>query len=280
MRKQFIIAGTAVAMLVAPSIASASVTYDPATGTGFVGKGDVQSAYGINNGTLQDALKKDPQAVKFKYNQPAQQTVSENASQVGTQSVETTIRRHVECIVVTGGIKNRVEHDRYGARYGIRFGTRSGSREGIRSGTISGSVLSTINGDPRQVKGQNQFTGFNLTGKSAGTFTPQGDINWGDTTFGEFEFSAPVMSDIEWGGWGENSDPTENPASCLSGNSNVEDLVDTTTESAPAFGDTVLGSIDYSNRTYGETTVTGLGSMLASFNGSDFRTIWPTIVTA
>src|SRR5215204_6817953 len=34
--------------------AFAAVTFDPATGTGFVGKGDVQTALGYNNKQLQD----------------------------------------------------------------------------------------------------------------------------------------------------------------------------------------------------------------------------------
>lgn len=38
--------------LLAPS-ALAAVTFDPGTGTGFVGKGDVQLAYGWNNAALQ-----------------------------------------------------------------------------------------------------------------------------------------------------------------------------------------------------------------------------------
>src|SRR5215211_401993 len=42
------------AMLVASTAAVAAVTFDPATGTGFVGKGDVQLALGYNNKQLQD----------------------------------------------------------------------------------------------------------------------------------------------------------------------------------------------------------------------------------
>lgn len=37
----------------ASSVAMAEVTFDPATGTGFVGKGDVQSVFGWNNAMLQ-----------------------------------------------------------------------------------------------------------------------------------------------------------------------------------------------------------------------------------
>ena len=48
-------------LLVLP--AAASVTFDPATGTGFVGKGDVQSAFGWNNPQLQA----NAGAVAFRY---------------------------------------------------------------------------------------------------------------------------------------------------------------------------------------------------------------------
>jgi hypothetical protein len=43
--------------------AFASVTYDPSTGAGFVGKGDVQTAFGWNNATLQ----KNAGSVTFTY---------------------------------------------------------------------------------------------------------------------------------------------------------------------------------------------------------------------
>jgi hypothetical protein len=53
MRK--LIAGLAtVAVLAVVATAYASVTFDPETGTGFVGKGDVQTAFGWNNKALQD----------------------------------------------------------------------------------------------------------------------------------------------------------------------------------------------------------------------------------
>jgi hypothetical protein len=40
-------------MLTASAAVFASVTFDPVSGTGFVGKGDVQSAFGWNNAALQ-----------------------------------------------------------------------------------------------------------------------------------------------------------------------------------------------------------------------------------
>jgi hypothetical protein len=43
--------------------AAAIVTFDPTTGTGFVGKGDVQTAFGWNNAKMQ----REHEEIKFKY---------------------------------------------------------------------------------------------------------------------------------------------------------------------------------------------------------------------
>lgn len=56
MRKLYLAMGLAlVAMFVAAGTVFAAVTFDPATGTGFVGKGDVQTALNLNNAQLQSA---------------------------------------------------------------------------------------------------------------------------------------------------------------------------------------------------------------------------------
>jgi len=51
MRKLFAIGAV---MTFATAVASASVSFDPVSGTGFIGKGDVQLVYGWNNKQLQD----------------------------------------------------------------------------------------------------------------------------------------------------------------------------------------------------------------------------------
>jgi hypothetical protein len=54
MRIKHLLGGAIIAgSLIAATAASAAVTFDPATGTGFVGKGDVQLALGLNNAQLQ-----------------------------------------------------------------------------------------------------------------------------------------------------------------------------------------------------------------------------------
>ena len=47
------VAATVATLALGATAASASVNVDPATGSGFIGKGDVQLAYGWNNATLQ-----------------------------------------------------------------------------------------------------------------------------------------------------------------------------------------------------------------------------------
>ena len=68
MRKFAIAAAVAAATI--STAALALVTFDPATGTGFVGKGDVQLAFGWNNKQLQD----NAGGVGFVYNQTTSYT--------------------------------------------------------------------------------------------------------------------------------------------------------------------------------------------------------------
>jgi hypothetical protein len=62
MRKMLLAAAAATAMI--STAAYAAVTFDADTGTGFVGKGDVQLAFGWNNAALQ----KNAAGVTFVYN--------------------------------------------------------------------------------------------------------------------------------------------------------------------------------------------------------------------
>jgi hypothetical protein len=48
------VAALSLGLMVFTGAALAAVTFDPATGTGFVGKGDVQEVFGWNNKQLQD----------------------------------------------------------------------------------------------------------------------------------------------------------------------------------------------------------------------------------
>jgi hypothetical protein len=77
---------SAAALAVSAAAANASVTLDP-NGVGFVGKGDVQTAFGWNNAAIQKAVESGnitfttKQDAAQAYSQSAQQTASQSASQ-------------------------------------------------------------------------------------------------------------------------------------------------------------------------------------------------------
>ena len=283
--KRTIPAVVAVAALAVPAAANASVTYDSAMGKGFVGKGDVQNAFSAlkNNNAIQTVLIANPQAVTFSSSQAASQALSSTAEQsgtqrgiqTGTQSVAQSVsqpvdehyRQDVECETTNGRNKIHREGDRSGSRLGEREGTREGSRDasrganrsgtrtGSRTGSLVGSLKSDLNGDPRQTKGQNQFTGFDLNGFKVGpAFTASGAPVWGDASFGEWgsfgqwgsfgewgafgattygnvSYDDPTFDsqDIEWGSWvTDEGEGIGNPAVCLGGGQ-VTDLSNVTT---------------------------------------------------
>ena len=58
------LAGLSVAGLMLAGAASASTTFDPSSGNGFVGKGDVQQVFGLNNNQVQT----DANNIGFTYN--------------------------------------------------------------------------------------------------------------------------------------------------------------------------------------------------------------------
>jgi hypothetical protein len=119
--------GAAICLAIA-GIVLASVTFDPATGTGFVGKGDVQTALGLNNAQMQSLIQSG--GVSFTY-----------------QTVDTY---EVVNAWATGQIDNPVSLNYHTATV-----------------TTSVNVNSTVAFDPRKVNGQQQYTGFNLTGYGA-----------------------------------------------------------------------------------------------------------------
>lgn len=64
----------AVGLILTAPAAGAAVTFDPATGTGFVGKGDVQTALGWNNKALQTA--EAAGGIEFTYSAVTEQETS------------------------------------------------------------------------------------------------------------------------------------------------------------------------------------------------------------
>jgi hypothetical protein len=113
MQKRSVFAALA-AVAVTATAAYAIVTFDTATGTGFVGKGDVQLAFDWNN----KALQQNAAQVTFTYDDNVTYDILCEQQQTANQK---TFQR-------------------------------------------SQGINAVMDGDPRQVKGQKQFTGFILSG--------------------------------------------------------------------------------------------------------------------
>jgi len=233
--------GTTVAatLMLAPA-ASAAVTFNETNGTGFVGKGDVQVAFGWNNKQLQTNAKD----VSFSFTQDATQAVTQQASQTASQTTSQSFIYYVSCNTTEG----KKTFYREGNRSGVTTATREGSRVGERAGTLSGAIRSALDGDPRQTKGQNQFTGFILKGfAGTPTFTASGDPVYEEPTFGEWVWSTDTVEVDEWtSGWKSTGDGHGSPADCVDGEDSDSNIVERT-----EYGDVVEGPIEYGAVTYG-----------------------------
>jgi hypothetical protein len=252
MRKA-ILSAAMLAVLAVPSVASASVAVDSG-GYGFVGKGDVQVAFGWNNAALQ----KNASGVSFTSKQDATQALSQSATQVATMAVTQSVSRDVSCVTDTG----RKTFHRDGSRSGTRSGSRTGSRDGSRSGTLAGTIKSAIAYDARV---KNQITGFTLKGSGTPVFTASGSNEFGAWTFGAYSFGNASLGDIEWGGW--QSESGENPASCLESGNNelVTELSDVTTEGAVVDDAVTDGAITEGAIAYGAVTGTGAAQVYVNY---------------
>ena len=233
------IAVTAATLLLAPA-ASAAVTFSETNGTGFVGKGDVQVAFSWNNKQLQA----NATGVSFSFTQDATQAVTQTANQTASQTTSQSFTYYVSCNTAEG----KKTFYREGNRSGVTTATRDGQRVGERAGTLSGAISSALDGDPRQTKGQNQFTGFILKGfRGTQTFTASGDPVYQEPTFGEWVWSTDAVVMDEWtSGWKTTGEGQGSPADCVDGEDSDTNIVDET-----VYGAVVEGPIQYGDVTYG-----------------------------
>jgi hypothetical protein len=98
MKVSLAFAAAAASVALVASSASAAVVFDPATGEGFVGKGDVQDAFGWNNKQLQD----NADAVQFSVSSTVVTEVTwvcTNSNNEQTQDRERTTTTSVEGLV-------------------------------------------------------------------------------------------------------------------------------------------------------------------------------------
>ncbi|MGH1563006.1 hypothetical protein [Mumia sp. DW29H23] len=195
-------------------------------GKGFVGKGEVQSAYNLNNAAMQKAV--DAKAFTFKAEQPTVQELTQDVRQTGTQagtqdgtmaltqlasqSATQTVTQDLTCTFTNGSGTKTFHREgvrggertgaREGVRVGVREGVRAGERDGVRTGVQSGKQVGSLASDLNVTdKKTGQYTGFNLKGftgtTSYSTVGPQvweapelGAWEFGDYHFGAYEFGA------------------------------------------------------------------------------------------
>ena len=255
--------GTTVAatLMLAPA-ASAAVTFNETNGTGFVGKGDVQVAFGWNNKQLQT----NATGVSFSFTQDATQAVTQAASQTASQTTSQSFTTYVSCNTAEG----KKTFYREGNRSGVTTATRDGQREGERAGTLSGAISSALDGDPRQTKGQNQFTGFILKGfAGTPTFTASGDPVYDEPTFGDWIWSTDAVYMDEWtGGWKTTGDGQGSPADCLDGEDSDSNIEEDTVRGAVVEGPIEYGQVTYGAVSYGAVTPTpGTAIVYATYGG-------------
>ena len=142
MRKS-ILGAAAFAVIATPlALGSAANAYTmDAAGNGFVGKGEVQSAFGWKNSVMQD----NQNGMTFTGKQDATQTLTQSVTQkvvnagsqmgvqTATQTGTQTVSQDLTC-TFTNGNGTKTFH-REGVRDGERTGTRTGERVGSREGS-------------------------------------------------------------------------------------------------------------------------------------------------
>jgi hypothetical protein len=198
--------------------ASASVTFDPLTGNGFVGKGDVQTAFGWSNATMQtnhtsitfSSRQLASQALSSDVSQTASQVGSQSASQTGTTVYSQTATQDVTETLSCNKNGAPVQNVRHGVRsgersdtvtdtvYATRTASRDGSRDGVRygsrAGTLVGSLNSALNIENRKT---GQYTGWYLKGYNGSPqFVPSGTEQFGDPTFGAWSYGDWTFGDF------------------------------------------------------------------------------------
>ncbi len=134
-------------MVVAAGAVFAAVTFDPATGTGFVGKGDVQLAFGWNNKALND----NASGLSFTATSVTEQSWEcQNPKNENIQERERT--------TTTQGIVSHIERDNKKQITGFILGGHDGSESTGTEGNKLNScptnwALITPAGDPVPVEG-------------------------------------------------------------------------------------------------------------------------------
>ncbi len=90
------------------AVGLASVTFDPATGAGFVGKGDVQLEYGWNNAQLQA----NAATVEFRYNSSTETVTTWTCSRTNPAGIEVVTPRNRSVTTSIQGVIDTIARER------------------------------------------------------------------------------------------------------------------------------------------------------------------------
>ena len=201
----------AVALLATATAANAATVYPD--GTGYVGKGEVQSAFGLNNSKIQSVIDKDVNAFTFRAVQPTIQLLSQDVSQAGTQAgsqvgteyatqlatqyATMSVSQDLTCEFTNGSGTKTFHRDglregdrdgsREGSREGDRTGVRVGERDGVRTGSQSGSQSGSLAaGIDAKARKTGQWTGWNVSGwVGTPAYTTTGTPTWQQPSYAE-----------------------------------------------------------------------------------------------
>ena len=138
------VAIAAISVLALAATAIAAVTFDSATGTGFVGKGDVQLVYGWNNKALQDNASK----VDFRVNSTSTTTwTCTKIVELGNGG-ENEIVQQRNTTTTTQGLVTSVARDNSKGKDGPVTGFNLTGYEGTPTTTTDGPVVGTCPANP------------------------------------------------------------------------------------------------------------------------------------
>jgi hypothetical protein len=222
------IAGLVLGTAVLTATAANAVTFNP-DGSGFIGKGEVQSAFGMNNAVIQKVVNDNHFAFTFTTKQDASQALSQalfqsgsqDGTQTGTQSGKQVISQSatqdvIETLSCTKTNGNVDQQFRIGSRDGERSDTRTatrtaerdahrdGSRTGVRYGTRDGSLNGTLNATiDASARKTGQWTGWNVKGFSSGgspAFSGTGSASFPEVSSltGNYDFGAWSFEGSTW----------------------------------------------------------------------------------
>jgi hypothetical protein len=155
------------ALALGATAAFAAVTYDPDTGTGFVGKGDVQTAFGWNNSQLQA----NASTVTFSYNATdTYDAVCTFTTGEGTRGERTHNIDHTKSTVVNSTVASQLRKNNQLDITGFNL-------TGKGATTTQGTVPVVGEACPGNLGTDGTWTSVTPTGSTGGLFVNYGGVS-------------------------------------------------------------------------------------------------------